>query len=251
MTTTAAGWARLAALDAHVALVMLSLLAMVGCGVPKDAAGTLGRVEGGTLRVGIAHNPPWTVVASGGEPRGVEAELVHGLSGELGARIEWIDGTEGELLEALEKRDLDLVIAGLRADSPYASRLGMTKPYVRVELAVGVPADAPAPGKLSATEVAVRPHRRITAYARDAGARLVPTERPWESPGALAGYDFELEAWGRTGPRKRLAREDHVMAVPPGENAFLTRVERFLLPRADSLHPLLVREVARDVHAAR
>lgn len=141
----------------------LLLLAVAGCDLPRDPEGTLERVRGGTLRAGVVPNPPWVVVEAG-RVRGVEPALVRRFARSLDARIEWVAGTESELLERLETRDLDLVAGGLTRSNPWGSRVGLTRPY-------------PAP----------------SGYA--------PGER-------------------------------RVLAVPPGENAWLVRLERFLHRRA-------------------
>ncbi|CAL9492198.1 hypothetical protein SUDANB95_03241 [Actinosynnema sp. ALI-1.44] len=67
---------------------------VAGCGIPRDTDGTLDRVRGGVLRVGVAENPPWTVVGGPGEVSGAEAELAQRLVDELDAHVEWHPGTE-------------------------------------------------------------------------------------------------------------------------------------------------------------
>jgi ABC-type amino acid transport substrate-binding protein len=109
--------------------VLVSLCAIAGaCSLPRDAEGTLGRVRGGELRVGIGEHPPW-VVTAGPEPTGIEAELVKRLAKELGAHPIYRRASESELLEALDRRQLDLVVGGLREDSPWRGRVALTRPY--------------------------------------------------------------------------------------------------------------------------
>jgi ABC-type amino acid transport substrate-binding protein len=105
-------------------LVVLNL----GCNLPRDADGTLDRVRGHVLRVGVVEHPPW-VVMTGDTPSGIEPELVNRLARELGARPMYRRGSESELLEALERRELDLVLGGLRDDSPWRTRVALTRPY--------------------------------------------------------------------------------------------------------------------------
>src|SRR3546814_2639302 len=69
------------------------------------------------MRVGVSENPSWTMI-DGATASGVEVDLVEAFAGELGARIEWVHGTEAELLAALERFELDLVVAGLTQDTP-------------------------------------------------------------------------------------------------------------------------------------
>lgn len=101
-----------------------------GCGLPRDPEGTLERVRGGTLRVGIARAEPWTN-GSAAAPAGVEIELVRAVAAGLTARVEWVAGGESELIERLEHHELDLVAAGLEETSPWGKRVGLTRPYLR------------------------------------------------------------------------------------------------------------------------
>lgn len=146
----------------RIALPLL-LMAIAGCELPRDPEGTLERVHGGTMRAGVVPNPPWVVVEAG-RVRGVEPALVREFARSLDARIEWVAGTESELLQRLETGELDLVAGGLTRSNPWGSRVGLTRPY-------------PAP------------------------------------------------AGDGSGERR-------VLAIPPGENGWLVRLERFLHRRA-------------------
>ena len=150
-------------------LVVLAFL-LASCGLPNDPEGTLERVEGSSMRVGITDSPPWTVV-NDGEPAGVEATLTGQLARDLDAEIEWVEGSESEILEAIELGHLDLAIGGFTADNPWSKKVTFIQPY----------------------------------YA--------------------------------------LGEDQHVMAVPHGENAWIVRIERFLRSRLDDI-PGLLREHA-------
>jgi hypothetical protein len=82
-------------------------------------------------------------------------------------------------MTALSERRLDLVVAGLDAESPWAQDVSLTTDY------------------LTADEVVT-----------------VPGAEPVDTGTHLSGLD-------------------HVMAVPPGENAWQSTVERFLLALDD------------------
>ena len=71
-----------------IVVVALGLLALACGSLPRDPKGTLRRVQGGRLRVGLVEHPPW-VVRTEGEPAGAEVELVRALAAELGATPEW------------------------------------------------------------------------------------------------------------------------------------------------------------------
>ena len=135
---------------------LLAFVLVTGCGLPKDADGALDKIRNGTLRVGIAENPPWVVV-NGVEVSGVEPQLVAELAGRLNARIKNVYGSETLLLEGLHRRELDVVIGGFTADSPWKRDVALTKPY-----------------------------------------------------------------------HEDRSKRQHVLALPPGENAWLMEVERFL-----------------------
>ncbi|HEX2717838.1 MAG TPA: ABC transporter substrate-binding protein [Gemmatimonadaceae bacterium] len=110
------------------ARVIFALALAVACGLPRDSDGTLDRIRGGTMRVGFAVDTPW-VTDSSGMAGGVEGRIVNGLARSLGARVTWTHGHESELLTALHDRELDLVVGGLSADSPWKKHVAFTKPY--------------------------------------------------------------------------------------------------------------------------
>src|SRR5437763_7547822 len=96
----------------------LMIAVCAACGLPRDSDGTLDRIRGGTMRVGVVVDTPWTT-DSAGVAGGVEGGLVQSLARELNARVHWIPRQQGELLTALQHRELDLVIGVLSATSPW------------------------------------------------------------------------------------------------------------------------------------
>ena len=210
-------------------------VAAASCGIPRDPEGTLARVQGGVVRVGVVHNPPWASLPASGEASGVEPGLVRLLAAELGARVEWVPGGESELLSALEHHSLDLVIGGLSALSPWKPKLGFSRPYYTDTLAV---AGVPAKHSLRGVRVGVEPDRGGAAALQSRGARWVPVADLGAFPGPVAAPVWRLERLGR-GAGEVLSQEKRVFAVPPGENGWLTRVERFLHARRDSIPAML------------
>lgn len=116
----------------HLLAALLAVaLVLVGCGsvrVPVDPDGTLDRVSGGVLRVGVSPHEPWTTVGTD-EPGGIEADLVRGWASGLGARVEWSVGGEQPLVQALERGELDLVVGGITADTPWTDMAAVTRSY--------------------------------------------------------------------------------------------------------------------------
>lgn len=137
------------------ALILVALL-IGGCGLPQDPRDTLARVQdSGTLRAGISEDAPWIELHDGGEPSGVEAELVTRFAQELDVQVQWIEGSESELVEALHSSELDVVVGGLTAASPWTDQASVTVPYLSTRVVVGVEPGESLPGDLTGVEVAV------------------------------------------------------------------------------------------------
>lgn len=234
-------WPRILA----AALVVLSV---GGCQWPRDADGTLERVRAGTIRVGVAHNPPWTIAdgsGAGQTPGGVETVLVQRLADSLGARVQWVTGGEAELMGALSERGLDLVVAGLDAESPWEQEVALTTDYLTVDMVVAVPSGAPA--DIAGQRVLVRTGTVEAALLSDHDATAVPVPAIPQRPGGAAVVpDWLAGASGLTDAGTHLSSADHVLAVPPGENAWQSTVERFLL----ALEPGEVHRLLLDAHRA-
>lgn len=116
----------------RAAAILLGALVATGCEFPRDGEGTLARVRGGEMRVGVTDNPPWVRV-SDDKVEGVEPALIEAWARELGARVRWVRGSEPELVEALHRRELDAVALGLEESTPYAPKLALSQPYLRAE----------------------------------------------------------------------------------------------------------------------
>src|SRR3954447_15491720 len=113
--------------------LLLSFAALLaGCGddsgFPRDPKGTLLRVRGGTIRVGLVESPPW-VVRNGDEAAGIEPELARQFAREINAKPEWHWGGEQPQMEALERYELDLLVAGITRQTPWKSDVGLTSGY--------------------------------------------------------------------------------------------------------------------------
>ncbi|MGH8503921.1 MAG: substrate-binding periplasmic protein [Gammaproteobacteria bacterium] len=222
-------------------LIMVVALAglIAGCGMPRDPEGALGRIEDGILRVGISENRPWTRIDDG-RVSGVEVRLLRELARQLNARIVWAQGSEAELLEALRMFQLDVVIAGLTYDSPWATEIGASQPYYTSRLTIGVPAtrrlSADFADTLDGRRIGVQLGRASGGYVEELGAIPEPVRDLAAYRGPVAAYAWELERWGYKDTGLVLYEAEHIVAAPPGENAWLVRLERFLLSARDRVH---------------
>jgi polar amino acid transport system substrate-binding protein len=225
---------------ALVAVAALLAVLAAGCGIPRDPESTLDRVRGGTLRAGITASEPWTTLDDG-RPGGVEVELVERFASELGARVEWVDGSEADLIGALEVRELDLVVGGLTADTPWQAKAAITRSYATTRVVVAVPASQPLPDDIAGLRVAVETGTDAAGILEEKTdaipVRVPDVTRVTESAVAIDEWllaDLDLRDTG-----VHLSKTEHVMATPLGENAFLVRLERFLIANQDEVPALL------------
>lgn len=230
----------------HFVLLLIAALVLGGCQYPRDPEGTLERVRGGTLRVGISPSEPWVVLAENEPPAGVEVELVQEFARTLDAEVEWVKGSESDLMEALAGRQLDLVIAGLTRRSVWMNEAALTRPFVTVQSVIGAPDEASAQRlseDLEGERIAVEANSPEAAKLEtDTDAIVVPVSSLGEADGPAAVEDYLLDDLGLVRTDVELDEHEHAMAVSMGENAMLVTLERFLLDREAHARDLLAEE---------
>lgn len=128
---------------AMLLLAGATALTSSGCAgtVPLDAQGALKRAINGPLYVGVAENLPWTRVADDGAVSGPEADLIRDYASGIGARIHWTRDAVSELARRMKDDQLDLVVGGLAADTPWSDKISPTRPYRTVRSADGTKQD--------------------------------------------------------------------------------------------------------------
>ena len=208
------------------------VLAATACGIPKDPEGTLETVSGGTTYAGASHSPPW-VDLSGGEPAGIEVELIEAFASTIDADVEWVQGSVEELAAALHLGELHVVAAGIGGTSTLAAEITLSHPYLTTATVVGVPEGGPPPEDIAGLEVAAERGTSELGLLRKTDAEVVAVDDITAFDGARAVEDIFLEDLGLTDTGVRLRETDHVFGMPNGENAWITGFERFLLANAD------------------
>jgi polar amino acid transport system substrate-binding protein len=221
-------------------------VALCGCPYPRDPEGTLDRVRGGVLRVGVTQADPWVTVDDQGVPSGVEVELVTRFAETVDAEVEWVEGSESELMEALHGRQLDVVIAGLTRQSEWQRVAALTRPFVTTQVVIGAPDERTAARlseDLGGERIAVEANSAEAAkLEEDTDAVVVPVDDLTAVDGPAAVPDYLLDDLGLVRTDAELDEHEQAMAVPMGENAFLVALERFLLDREGEAARILERE---------
>jgi polar amino acid transport system substrate-binding protein len=202
--------------------------------------GTLARARGGTIRVGVSENRPWTTLPSGGGGGGLEGALAAELARDLGAKVEWVRAPESQLLEALALHELDLVIGGLTDATPWRSRVALTRPFYTDTIVVAGPEGAPQRRRLHGQPVAVRAAEPATgALVRAAGGIPMLVPELGNATGLVAAPTWQLPSLAMTPIGITLRQARHVIATPLGENAWRAFVEASVAKRVSVIAEIL------------
>jgi polar amino acid transport system substrate-binding protein len=196
------------------------------------------------MRVGVTEADPWVVLEDDRPVGGAEVDLARRFARDVGARIEWVPGSEEELVDAAKEGQIDLIVGGLTSKSRWKKDVAFTRPYVETRAVVGIPEGESFPDDFAGVPVAAEVGSDEEGLlAQKTEARVVPVPdlaRRRGRPAAVPHYlldDLELTESGT-----ELDEAKHVMAVKLGENAFLVRLERFLLNREHEIERLLIEE---------
>jgi polar amino acid transport system substrate-binding protein len=228
-----------------VLLLGLICVTLDGCQYPRDPEGTLDRVSGGVMHVGISESDPW-VRTGASKPGGVEVELLERFARTIDARIEWVEGSESDLIEALEGRKLDVVAAGLDRRSEWQRVAALTRPYLTTKVVIAAPDEATADAlssDLGGRRIAVEANSpEASKLSQDTDAIPREVDDPAEVGGPVVVDDFMLDELGLVATDAELDEHEHCLAVSLGENAFLVKLERFLLDREHEASQILEQE---------
>lgn len=128
--------------NAAIAAALTLLLggALAGCGlvVPADPDGTLDRVRGGELRVGLSPEPG-LVEIDDDEASGALVDIAEDFARSIDADPRWTVRGEESLVAMLEDGRLDVAIGGFTERTPWADRVGVSRPYPGVPGSDGRP----------------------------------------------------------------------------------------------------------------
>ena len=207
---------------------------------PKDAEKTLDKVSNGTLRVGFTNAEPWVYPSALGA-QGIEANIVTGFAQTLHAKVEWIKGTEEQLYNALRRGEIDILIGGITDKTPWKEEIGVTKPYIETSIVIAQPSSQSSNNQQPSVEgqwVAVKKGTDEGYYVRKKKAKPFYTTQLPAGNMLAAGYDWQVQDWKMSNTGIVLKR-GHVIAVPPGENAFLLALDKYLFEHKEAIKSAL------------
>jgi hypothetical protein len=140
-----------------LAVIAGAAATLAGCDeLPRDPEDTTEQVSGSVLRVG------WI---AGAEPTELERAAVDALAVRLAAAVETSQDTVHQLVPRLEEGSLHLVLGSLPEQTPFAARVGLSKPVGTVLLG----------GETQPTVVAIRSgENRFLLLVNDAIMKATP-----------------------------------------------------------------------------
>ncbi|QDZ01575.1 hypothetical protein FQ775_14980 [Nitratireductor mangrovi] len=100
-------------------LVATALLGLAACDLPRDPERTSQRVRDGQLVVGHVTGAPISAE---------EGNILRRVADSLSASVRIVDGNAHELVEMLDRGAVHIVAGRLPEDTPFADRMGLTKP---------------------------------------------------------------------------------------------------------------------------
>jgi polar amino acid transport system substrate-binding protein len=207
-------------------ITALVLLTAARCDLPRDPRHTLEHVrDSKVLRVGVAEDRPF-IVRNGEYATGIEASLITRFANEQGARVQWIWEPQEKEFQALAKFELDLMAGGIDAKTPWKKQAAITRPVAEIhEDLASVTGTVPA--DLEKHEVTIEEGDAIgeRLEKQKATVKRVADLKPGET--LVAGTRARLRELGYSGGHP-LETHKLVLAAPPGENAFLEQLEKYL-----------------------
>jgi len=113
-------------------VLFLLLIAFIGCSTTTDmATGDRSGLQPLPLRVGITPDFPPVIFKQAGKLAGVEVDLAHLLSKELGRPVEFVEVNWNVQINALMEGRTDIIMSGMSVTQAREVRIDFTSPYMR------------------------------------------------------------------------------------------------------------------------
>jgi polar amino acid transport system substrate-binding protein len=211
-----------------IILLLIPLLAIIlnGCDdFPKDANGTLKKAENKVLRVGVAAYDSASKVST--DVIDDEVKLVNLFAEQIHSQVTWVKGSQTDIIELLHNFDLDIGIGGFTSPSPLEKEVAFTHPYQSDVLKIGGAPNEKLPGKIKGQRVWVT-NLIAASFVKKEGGIPILTDTLVNNKGLIAANETQLIKIGAQVSNITLKKDEHVFAIPKGENALLMKLEKFL-----------------------
>jgi polar amino acid transport system substrate-binding protein len=160
-----------------------------GAGAPDRLQGIL---ESGELRVGLSGNqPPLNMKNKRGEIIGLEVDLLEALAQSMGLEVRLVPMPFADLLPALEKGDVDLVVSGMTITPSRNARVAFVGPYVISGKSLLTKSRKIA--NVESTVALDLPNRTYAALRGSTSEAFVKTNLPRAKLVATADYDAAVQ----------------------------------------------------------
>lgn len=104
------------------------LIFLAACVYPQDPEHSFQNAKKSGLMVGVVDNPPYTSV-SGETFNGIEIDLLREFAQKEDLQLQFIEGSESDLMEYLEKFKLHVIAGGFTKKTIWKNKAGLTAPY--------------------------------------------------------------------------------------------------------------------------
>lgn len=91
------------------------------------------------LKVGITEVPPFVMQTDGGRWEGISIDLWEDVAEGMGREFEWVPLSFNELLEAVERGDIDVAVGALTMTADREARFDFSHPFYQTGLSIAVP----------------------------------------------------------------------------------------------------------------
>lgn len=116
-----------------LALWSMALLGMFlsGIAVAQERRDLEAIVDAGELRVGVSLYAPWSMRSGSGELVGAEVDIARQVAADMGVKPRLREYAWAELIPALNRGEIDIIIAGLSVTPQRALEVAYSQPYRR------------------------------------------------------------------------------------------------------------------------
>jgi len=176
-------------LRACAALALLAPTALSLSPAPAHADALARIVKNGKLRVGMSANqPPLNFRSKSGTLMGLEVDLATALASLMEVKLEIVERPFGELLGALEKGDVDLVMSGMTITASRNLRAAFVGPYFLSGKSILTKSTSPL-ARATQTDDLDQADLTLAALAGSTSQRFVETLLPQAKLVATQNYD--------------------------------------------------------------